>query len=190
MSLTSNIRLVPAMAVLAVASVFGAPSNDENVQVREGKNEFTLTVPVSDLTMSIPKNGLSKGKNTQEGSADNPGYFFFEDDREDVIIVSGWFESQEKFLSPKEVWEEDTKQWSRQGLPAPTNVSFQKIDGWDAVVYDVPVPGGSNTHIRAHWVKAGTWIDLHLSITSERPIGECRQKMRALLKRIRVREKK
>ena len=181
-------RFVSAIVMLASLSGFGAPSKDETLQVVEGKDAFTLNVPISKLSMSIPKNGLSRGKTTREGSTADPRYFFFEDKKEG-IIVSGWFESAGRFSSVKKIWEGDTKQWSRQGLPAPTNASFQKSDRWDAVIYDMPVPVGSNTHIRAHWVQAGTWIDLHLSLTSERPIGECRELMKTLLKSIQVKNK-
>lgn len=191
MRVVSKYRLASAIALLAFAVAYGAPSKDERLQVNEGKDVFTLMVPVSNLTMSIPKGGLIEGRNTHGGSANNPRYFYFQEKKESAsIIVSGWFESQGRFSSTKKVWESDTKQWSRQGLPAPTNVSFQKIEGWDAVIYDMPLPGGSNTHIRAHWVQAGTWIDVHLSITAERPIEECREQVMALLKSITVKATK
>ena len=29
----------------------------------------------------------------------------------------------------------------------------------------MPAPVGNSTHIRAHWVQAGMWIDVQLSVT-------------------------
>lgn len=178
---------------LAVAGASGAPApaKEEVLQVSDSSGRFIVTVPVSGLTMSLPKGGLIEGRNARGGAAAHPRYFFFQEKGEDFgIIVSGWFEPQEQFVSARKVWDDDTRQWSRQGLPTPADVSFQKIGGWEAVVYDLPVPGGSNTHIRAHWVQAGTWIDIHLSLTSRRPLAECREQMLALLNSISVTAKK
>jgi hypothetical protein len=50
------------------------------------------------------------------------------------------------------------------------------------------MPRGS--HLRAHWVQAGTWIELHLSITSSRASADNRAALLALLGEIRVSEKK
>ena len=45
---------------------------------------------------------------------------------------------------------------------------------------------GSNPHIRAHWLQAGTWIDLHLSMESELSKKESEQALETLLSQIRV----
>ena len=68
-------------------------------------------------------------------------------------------------------------------------MSFAKISDWEAVLYDMALPFGSNSHIRAQWVQAGTWIDLHLSITSDLTIAENRTKLKRVLKSISVRLK-
>lgn len=186
-------RLATFVALFAFAVASGAPSKDEILQVSEGPDHFTLVVPVSGLTLSLPKGGLVEGRNEHGGAAAHPRYFYFQEKSDDVsLIVSGWFEPQGKFVSAQKVWDDDTKEWTRRGLRSPTDISFQKISGWDAVVYDmpVPVPGAHNTHIRAHWVQTGTWIDLHISITARRPIAECRAQILALLKSISVTAKK
>lgn len=56
-------------------------------------------------------------------------------------------------------------------------------------MYDMALPFGANSHIRAHWVQAGTWIDLHLSITTERTIDENRAVLKRVLKSISVKQK-
>ena len=81
-------------------------------------------------------------------------------------------------------------EWRRRGVPEPQNVSFVKIDGWDATLYELEVgPGVTNTHIRAHLVQAGTWVDVHLSVTTRDTIEQNRGKLIAYLRAIRVREK-
>ena len=162
---------------------------DWTVQVKEGKEEFAVTVPVSSLILTIPKEGLVEERDPHAGAADNPRYFMFRNAKKG-ILVSGWFESEKKFTSAKKEWETDTKQWKKGGLPAPKDVVFEKIGRWDAVLYDMPMPSGSNSHVRAHWVQAGTWIDLHLSVTSQASPSECRDQIVSLLKSTNVNEKR
>ena len=68
-------------------------------------------------------------------------------------------------------------------------MSIARYSDWEAVIYDIETPFGSNSNIRANWVQAGTWIDLHLSITSNRPPAENRAKLKSVLKSVRVRQK-
>ena len=189
MCFISKIRWLIAGGTLGFAVASGAATKGEVLQISEGRDAFMLAVPISKLEMSIPKNGFAETKNTGGGAAGSPRYFSFQDE-ETGVRLSGWFEAQGRFTSARKVWEAETKDWSRRGLPVPANVSFQAIGGWDAVVYDLPMPGGSNTHIRAHWVKSGTWIDVHLSMTSQRPIAECRARVLAVLKTFQVKERK
>jgi hypothetical protein len=69
----------------------------------------------------------------------------------------------------------------------PTNVEFKKIGGWDAVLYDMVIPGNTHSNIRAHWLQEGTWIDMHLSsLTEAKSPRQCRAALMKLLKQIRV----
>lgn len=99
--------------------------------------------------------------------------------------------NQEKFVGIKSFWENETKGWSRQNLPAPKEVSFQNVSRWEVICYDVPLPvaNGSSSHLRAHWMQAGTWIDLHLSISSRLSSADAREKVLGILKGIQVHEK-
>ena len=56
-------------------------------------------------------------------------------------------------------------------------------------MYDQVFSGIVSSHVRAHWVQAGTWIDLHLSTTTERSSAENRKKLKELLRTISVTEK-
>jgi tetratricopeptide (TPR) repeat protein len=86
-------------------------------------------------------------------------------------------------------WEENIAAWAQKKLPAPADVTFKKIGGWDAVAYQIPQSSGSNSHIRAEWLAAGTWIDLHMSIASDSPSPEGTRQLESLLSQIRVTEK-
>jgi len=168
---------------------YAGPSKNETIQINELKEGYELTVPVSQLVMTIPKGGLSQKNIPLGGSTDSPRYFNFED-KALHLIISGWFEPAQRYSGIKKSWDEDRKEWNRRGLPDPQDVSFVKIDNWDAIIYDLRLPAGNNSHIRAHWLQAGTWIDIHISMTSDRPSVESRAKLAALLKTIQVREKK
>ncbi len=159
-----------ALLLFSMASYAG-PSKNETIQINELKEGYELTVPVSQLVMTIPKGGLSQKNIPLGGSTDSPRYFNFED-KALHLIISGWFEPAQRYSGIKKSWDEDRKEWNRRGLPDPQDVSFV------------------NSHIRAHWLQAGTWIDIHISMTSDRPSVESRAKLAALLKTIQVREKK
>jgi hypothetical protein len=175
------------VAALGIASTTLAAGKPEAIEIRQRNGAYELTVPASRLVAIIPRGDLVLQENSQARNQD-PGYFFLED-KAQGLIVSGWFEPDPDLPSLQTFWEGQTKQWRDMGLPKPQAVSFARISDWDAIIYDVALPSGSNSHIRARWVQAGTWIDLHLSITAERPSGECRKLLKAALKAIRVREK-
>lgn len=160
--------------------------NPNALQVVARENSYVLSVPASKLVLYIPRGKLAPTTNPLGGAANNPRYFYFADR---PFHVSGWFEPAQKFRGMQKWWEDETRAWSRSGLPNPTNVTFTKIEGWDAVVYDMPAPLGNNAHIRAHWVQVGTWIDIHLSMTSSRPSTEVRSGLETFLKTVVVRER-
>ncbi len=167
---------------------YAGPANTETIEISKREGAYELTVPVSRLIMTVPAKGLSQEKNARGGSADNPRYFYFEDNARH-LIVSGWFEPSEGYPGIKTFWEDETTAWKRGGLPEPKDVVFSKIADWDAILYDISIPGGNNSHIRAHWLQAGTWIDIHLSMTSDRANAELRTALQSLLKTIQVKEK-
>ena len=60
------------------------------------------------------------------------------------------------------------------------------------VTYDIAFPSkvGYNSHIRAHWVQANTWIDLHMSLTGEADNAKLRKQLDAFLKSIQITQAK
>lgn len=157
----------------------------ETLQVFELPHGYVLNVPISTLAVTIPKRDLNNNPGT--GSKLNPRYFLFQNERRPDISVSGWIEPAEKFTSTKKIWEGDNIQWVINGLPNPTDVEFKKIGGWDAVLYNMNMPGNTHSNIRAHWIQESTWIDIHISSLAEgKSPRQCRATLIRLLGQIRV----
>ena len=157
-------------------------------EISEVDGRYVQTVPLSRLIMAIPKGGLVMQPNPAGGSADSPRYFYFEN-KAQALLISGWFESDEGYPGIKQFWADETAEWKRRGLREPKDVTFAQLGNWNAILYDEDVPIARNSHIRAHWVQAGTWIDIHLSLTADLPQKEIRLKLQDVLKAISVTEK-
>lgn len=187
-----------AIAALERGTFRGSPSrpsngsqvgNDDRILITESPNEYVLTVPASRLTMTMPNNGFALETNPHGGAADHPRYFHFQEPGE-RLSISGWFEPDHGYRGMREFWRSETNAWRKSRLPEPRHVSFEKIGKWDVVIYDVEDPAGSNMHVRAHWIQAGTWIDLHLSIIGNQSNAEARPVLESLLRSIVVTEKR
>lgn len=181
--------ILTSLLMAAPCSAANAPK-EVTLQVTELDNSYQLSVPVSQLVMTIPKGNFLQKNKAGGGSTDSPRYFYFEDKKQGMI-ASGWFESSEGYSNFNKLWNDEKKSWQSNNLPMPTNETMFKSDRWEAVAYDIPVPiqAGKNSHIRAYWVQAGTWIDLHLSLTSKAENLELREKLMKLLKSIQVKQR-
>ena len=118
---------------LVVGSLFfmiscAGPSQYETVRIKEISERYELTVPVSQLILTIPKGGLQQKNIAIGGATDNPRYFYFED-MSQRLILSGWFEEEQKFPGLKKFWGETTKGWNSRGPLEPQDVSFVKNGG-------------------------------------------------------------
>jgi hypothetical protein len=150
---------------------------------------YEVTIPVSRLTLIIPSAGLSRDQTPYGGATEHPEYFRFID-RKGGLYISGWFEPAERFRNVKKGWETDIRFWKQQGFPVPLNPSFSRIGRWDTITYDNVDRGVTISHIRAHWLQAGTWIDLHLSMGGfDRSTADLRAQLEGVLKGIEVKEK-
>jgi tetratricopeptide (TPR) repeat protein len=181
-----NLRLLATFLVLTGLAVDAAAQSDLLV-ITERPDAYVLSVPVSRLVMTIPREGFTAGTAPRADATASSRYFYFEDTSKQLFI-SGWFESQNGFRGMDKFWEGETAAWAQKKAPAPVNVSFKKIGGWDAVIYQTPQPVGIISNIRAEWVSAGTWIDLHISASSD-SAAENQRNLENLLARIEVREK-
>ena len=164
-------------------------SQATTLQIEESAGNYVLSVPVSRLVMTIPK-----GKSNSEGEPSRR----LEPIAPDIstsktkilpLFISGWFESDEGFPGIKQFWANETAAWKRGGLPEARDVAFTQLGDWNAVIYEINSPVGRNSHVRAHWVQAGTWIDIHLSLTADLSQKELREKLQSVLKTISVAER-
>jgi hypothetical protein len=185
-------KLILALAFLASACAStSGPGTNEAIQITQSSKTFQLSVPVSQLTMRVPRGTwFRKDKSALGGGTSNPRYFYFEDEKEESLILSGWFEPDRLYSgSAAKQWERDLPGIKKSNVPAPVNIAFERIGGWDTVMYDHVVGNAVSSHLRAHWVQAGTWIELHLSATTYRPSAENRKKLRSVLRGISIAEK-
>ncbi len=159
--------------------------NLERIVIHGRGPVYELTVPISHLRLLIPQNRFF----IDEHDNDNPRYFQFSNKNKPQIIISGWFENENNYPGIKKLWSDDLEDWPRSFLPEPQNIFFSKIGIWEVVTYDLPISEGTNSHIRAQYVKKGTWIDLHLSITSKKSISENQKILSDVLQRIQIEEK-
>jgi hypothetical protein len=185
-----------SFALLAPAAAWaqdaGTTARPDAIQITQTGTHYVLTVPVSRLVMRLPKGNLVQANPGTGGGTSSPRYFYFKD-REAPFIISGWFESQDGFTGVQRFWASEMAAWNKQ-LPSPQNVAFAKTGSWETITYDLTNPavrGITNTNIRAHCVQAGTWIDLHFSLTHRQPdTAQARAQLAARLSAVSVSEKK
>lgn len=180
--------LILAVALAVAATCVAAAPPSQSIAVETTEAAYALSVPVSRLALTIPRGNLVLKSNAIGGATDNPRYFYFEDPTLHLII-SGWFEPAQGFSGIEAFWKAETTAWKQNGLPEAQKVTFEKIGNWDTIIYELKTPRGTNSHIRAHWVQAGTWIDIHFSITSERTAEENRKLLSSSLEALAVKEK-
>ena len=182
-------NLSVAVAILFLAA--GRPAwaqFSERLSVSLVDDTYSLTVGVSRLELLVPKGDLVQLPARVGGSTDSPRYFQL-GDLKHGLIISGWFESSNSYRGMDRYWEEQLAAWKDRNLPTPTNVSIERVGNWDAVFYQLLVSAGSSTHIRAHLIQAGTWIDVHVSVTTQNSAASNRLLAEALLRSLVVREK-
>lgn len=172
--------LIAAIALSLQPLAIAQQQQPDRLSVAQQAGAYVLTVPVSKLSLSIPSQGLTQGGPSAGGSTNNPRYFYFSDEARG-LIVSGWFEPAGRFPGVEANWQLDQAAWKKNGLPPPADVSFGKVSDWEVVFYEQPTPDASNSHIRAHLVRAGTWIDVHISVATKGAGSSNRQAASAFL---------
>jgi hypothetical protein len=171
--------------VMVLIGGYGFASDNDKIIIKEDKDGYVLTVPQSQLTMVIPQAYFTRHKEIND---ENPRYFMF-GDQNSALFLSGWFESSESFSNAKQIWTNDVQAWAKNNLPSPQNVKFSTYDNWQIVTYDIETKIANNCHIRAHWVQGNTWIDIHLSMTSNSKKEEIRKKLDTVFKNIKIMKK-
>jgi len=178
-------QLVVAISLAVTWPLYGAPIGQDalTLKVTESPNSFRLTVPVSRLTMTIPRGSFVH--ETETGVDSGPRYFQFADSTSGLII-SGWFESSDGFSNLQSFWDSEESSWAKHNLPAPKDTNFLTIGDWQCVSYSIDLPGVTNNHLRAELVRDGTWIDMHISITNRKSTAENRDLLASVLESIEV----
>jgi hypothetical protein len=188
----NSTALVALIGLFSADGVVGADSGDATLVTTIAADTIELAVPVSEISLRIPKGDLAPVEKTRTGAQASPRYFHLADaDR--GLSVSGWFEPASSFKGFEAFWKGEFSAMKRSGaIPAepPTAVA---IGDWAGAAYEIPIPGGGreyvNTHIRAELIKAGAWVDLHISITSRKPVADARNEALEFLKSIVVDQK-
>jgi hypothetical protein len=68
----------------------------------------------------------------------------------------------------------------------PEDVLLDDAGKWKVATYEISLGGARQSNIRAEWVEAGTWIDLHLSRTAKLEQRALRKQLRDCLMSIQV----
>jgi len=129
MKTTKLIVAVAASFLAAACSTSGGPRGNESIEIAETKSAYRLSVPVSQLSLTLPRGNWSRrDKSALGGGTTNPRYFYFEDAKEESLILSGWFEPDRLFSgSASKQWQKDAAGLKKTSLPQPVNVAFEKI---------------------------------------------------------------
>ena len=110
-----------ASLLLAGTTAASADDNPVILQIHQSPVAYSLTVPVSKLTMTLPKGSYSLKEQSLAGTHDNPRYFSFTD-KGRGIVISGWFESADGFAGIAGFWDAETASWKKNSLPEPHDV--------------------------------------------------------------------
>ena len=156
------------------------------IQIETNRQGTIIGNAVNKLKLLITSGNLKRMDERSGGGQSNPGYFYFQDTRTQILI-SGWFEPIEKFEydDVRRFW---ASQYSNGEL---LNAEFRKIDDWEIFLFDLPLPAefrgrACNSNLRANLLKDDTWIDLHLSITSDKSSAILRNDLIEYIKTIRI----
>ncbi len=126
-----------------------------------------LTTPQSRVVLSLPEGKLAPEPIRASGGTANPRYFLMHDPATG-LNVSGWLEAANEFPGLKVLWARDRARMIKAGVSAPQDESFTKVADWEVVFYTITAGNdqvtGSFLNCRAHWVRDGTWTELHLSV--------------------------
>jgi hypothetical protein len=112
------------------------------------------------------------------------------EDQGRALIISGWFEPEPAFKGMDAFWSGEETSLTQKEIHI-QNVTRKRIGNWQVALYHIPVSAGRSSDMRAEWVQAGTWIDLHLSVmTANQSDAEGEKILRDTLSSIQVSEQK
>jgi hypothetical protein len=186
------------LSLILVCSLLAASAgcslvNPNLIRVHAHEDYYGVSNLGSEFYVFIPRKGYVREK--PKTASDHSSYFYFSDERRGMIL-SGWIVPGDDYPGKLAYWDETVLQWKEQGLTDPQNVEHGKQGNWDGTLYEGAIPSGlvspsgeTSSHMWAHWVQYGTWIHLHLSVTSKLPSREHRDLLVQELKGIRVQKR-
>jgi hypothetical protein len=170
---------VPAVVVESASGTLVITSLEDSIE---------LSVPVSKVTLTFPRGGLATVNEPRSGATASPRYFHFYDEKRG-LVVSGWFEPASSFVGFEKFWTRELLAMKKNGVPIKEAPEVVHAGAWQAVAYDVGLPNGVSANVRAELISAGTWVDLHISVTSPGSAREAREQAVEFLKSIVARGK-
>jgi len=179
---------LPFGTLLLVACASTGPTAAHRIAIGDTGEKLEVTVPLSKLIMSLPKGELRLVEKNQGGATASPRYFYLED-RSSGTILSGWFEPAERVSDLQASWTTEMDNLRKRGFGPAQDVESGSVGPMRTILYALPAPRGSSVHIRASYVRAGTWVDLHASVTRDIPAAAARERVLALMRSIEFREK-
>lgn len=189
MQVVQKMLCIAALLVVGGCAAPGGGSQGEGVAVARADDRYSVTAPQSRLTLSFAKGNWLRKEQAKADASPNPKYFRFEDNKDNSLLLSGWFEPASASIGLLPQWDSALKVWEQKGLPKPVNVLFEKLGDWEVVWYDHYLGTGVSSHLRGHRVQAGTWIDLHIATTSRASSADNRKVLKRLLQDIVVTER-
>ena len=186
--------MLKLMASIQFTRGSGAPPPPpaDAIRVTHSQGNYELTVSQSKVLLQFPEAGLQPANQDATGNTNNPRYFEF-NRPSPFLILSGWFETADKYGGIKNISAQITDHPPQKGVPDATNVVILTKGKWEIVAYDLPLPEpnahANSVNVRAELTQSGTWLDVHLSTTSEEPVATVREKLLAFLATLQVDEK-
>jgi hypothetical protein len=150
------------LAILCVVGLMGCSSTSNTTRHKSDISQnivgdrIELTVAASKVKLRLPKMGLVK----QDINLTASRRYFNYADAQSSLHLSGWFEPQIAYKGIQNNWQTFVKHWPGEPFE---NVTFTTIKDWEYVSYIVPLPNCHQVNLKAHALKQGTWIELHLS---------------------------
>ncbi len=157
------------------------------IAIAEQDQYLEVTVPLAKLAIRVPKMGFKVVPAQNVGGATaSPRYFMLRDEVRGVGL-SGWFEPASAFEGVK-----DTRPGTLQGKTIlHQNVSRQKAGDWDTLEFDMVDESLrlNMANMHAHLVRAGSWVELHLSSNSMLSLTEQHALLSSVLRSIQIVER-
>lgn len=197
-------KIMPAaMAVVRTGRFTKAPPNQASkptpipeahrIAVSKRDGDFYLTVPVSHLAMTIPAKGLKQDAAGKRAGSQSARYFYLHDPGRQ-LVVSGWFEAAQDYKGARLLWLREVVQFRRKTGDKLKDERFTRIGKWEVIHYLQDTLTGKKLpraipNLRAHWVEAGTWIEVHLSLAENISREAADRELEAVLKSIKISRK-